>query len=173
MKLYNISGRISEGYTKYAGLFLLNDDKLEVIYFLNDDKENVDDFIYEILNAMAIMGKKIFNIIKEFNIEDVEVLMGVDVDISLENWEFEFEEKFIKVIKNAEKESKMKSMELHAKVLQKIDDIEHDYGFTAVLGKYRSEADALLKKEASEEEFQKLIKKVQSCRSRVKKKSWI
>ena len=65
----------------------------------------------------------------------------------------------------------MKNMKLYDKVLQEVDDIEHDYGFKAVLNKYRSEANVLLKKEASEEEFKKLIKKVQNYRSRVKKNS--
>jgi len=71
--------------------------------------------------------------------------------------------------KNQIKGEQMKPTKIYIDVLQKIDEIEHDYGYASVLGKYREEADSLLKKQAGKEEFKKLMRKVYTCKCKLKK----
>ena len=86
MKLYNISGTYGKDKVKFTGLYLIhNDGTFEEVYFINEKNQDIDD--------LRNLGKRIFDIIKKYNIEDVEIAYVKNI----KNKPHEYE--FIKAIK--------------------------------------------------------------------------
>jgi len=95
MKLYNISGVIGNDETDFAGLYLLNEDLIEIYYV--DDKDFNDKYLFRDLDFLKTLGKKVFDVIKKYNIDEVIVLK--DVKIECEFYDLDFNTKFIEEIK--------------------------------------------------------------------------
>jgi len=80
MKLFNINGNIGKESEEFAGLFLLNENlnEIEIIYYIDDDC-NEDKYLFRDLSFMKDLGKKIFDAIKKYDIEDVEIIDNVTI----------------------------------------------------------------------------------------------
>jgi len=99
MKLFNINGNVGKNSDKFAGLYLLDKytDKVEVIYYV-DDSDPQDKYLFRDLDFLKALGKKIFDVIKKYNVESVEVINDIVIDD--ECYQIAFEDKITKIIKN-------------------------------------------------------------------------
>ena len=99
MKLYNISGNLkNEGWgNEFVGLFLIKENgELEELYYF-DDEDIEDKTISRDLSIMKDLGKVIFDVMKNHDVEDVVVIDNVKIDA--EYYEAEFRNSIIKIIK--------------------------------------------------------------------------
>jgi len=99
MKLFNINGNVGKNFDGFAGLYLLNEDfdEIEEIYYI-DDRDSQDKFLFRDLDFMKKLGKRIFDVIKKYNIEDVEIIDNVTIEA--EYYQSEFKDEIKKLIKN-------------------------------------------------------------------------
>ena len=97
MKLFNINGNVGKDFDGFAGLYLLNENlnKIEEIYYI-DDSDSQDKYLFRDLDFIKKLGKRIFDIIKKYNVEDVEVIN--DVIIEAEYYQNEFKDTIKKII---------------------------------------------------------------------------
>lgn len=101
MKLYNINGTCKSfdglDEVSFAGLFFLKENgELEEIYYI-DDSDNQDKYLFRDLAFLKNLGKVMFDAMKKFNFEDVEIIK--DVKINAEYIDSEFRDSIIKIIK--------------------------------------------------------------------------
>jgi len=99
MKLFNINGNVGKNHSSFAGLYLLDKytDRAEAIYYI-DDSDPQDKYLFRDLDFLKTLGKKIFDVIKKYNVEDVVVIN--DIVIDAEYYQIAFEDKITKIIKN-------------------------------------------------------------------------
>ena len=97
MKLFNINGKVGKDFDEFAGLYLLNKDfnEIEEIYYIDDSEPN-DKYLFRDLDFMKVLGKRIFDVIKKYNVEDVVVIN--DVTIEAEYYQNEFKDAIRKII---------------------------------------------------------------------------
>ena len=98
MKLFNISGNVGKNFDGFAGLYLLDEyfDKVETIYYI-DDADSQDKYLFRDLDFMKVLGKRIFDVIKEYDVEDVEVITHVNIEA--EYYQSEFKDEIKQLIK--------------------------------------------------------------------------